>query len=636
MRVLFLDIETSWNHDDTNPICWMTSCAIYDNGEKYLFRYPEDVCKFYLKIKGDVVTYIHKAGFDLSYLIPYFDKYFKGEVTYLNVDSHDYYFWRKGRYTFKDSWKLANCSLEKWGEMYQIEDRKKVGTYDYDKIRYQDTDLTDTELDYQFYDVIALAECMEQELKFHNTDYEHVPLTSTGYIRRELKQLCNNNTYRRTYFLPIDVGLYRSALNSFCGGYTHLNRNITNLLQKGNIYYRDFQSHYPTMLRQRKYPLGKQRELYNVSSIDELLAMCKSGDFSVVCTLKITDATLKGGVKSYITMPLLQESKVLGYPSILADNGRIIQAKGTFQYSLDNIRLKLIKEQYDFGKVEIVRAYLIRNKSLPKEIADFIDNLFIEKCRLKPIKNKYPLEYDLSKKRLNGVFGLICTNPLKHAYKDFDLNIMLQKDDEEFFEYYYTMTKVKLNQYFRSRSHFLPYTIGVFCTSYATEELFKYIKLIGYDKVLYVDTDSIIYFSDPSIEARISTEVDKCKKAYVKVDGKKIYYYDFELEHICTEFKGEHAKCYGLVYNGELHLTIAGVPEKTYYNGRFITREEELVDLDNLDDEFEFKINTGTSSYYYNTDPQILNIDGHEVHTAGGCIIRKLDSKKLSKGFEEE
>ena len=56
--------------------------------------------------------------------------------------------------------------------------------------------------------------------------------------------------------------------------------------------------------------------------------------------------------------------------------------------------------------------------------------------------------------------------------------------------------------------------------------------------------------------------------------------------------------------------------------------------LHRLKDGFTFHINAGVSAIYigaegYQTQrrPEVLNIDGHEVHTAGGCVIRKLESK---------
>ena len=91
----------------------------------------------------------------------------------------------------------------------------------------------------------------------------------------------------------------------------------------------------------------------------------------------------------------------------------------------------------------------------------------------------------------------------------------------------------------------------------------------------------------------------------------------------------------------------------------YYTREEELSGpekdpikaLDHLTDNFTFKVNTGICALYigatgYQTlrEPEILYIDGHEVHTAGGCVLKKLDSKtvvfdpenKKKKNYDEE
>ena len=62
--------------------------------------------------------------------------------------------------------------------------------------------------------------------------------------------------------------------------------------------------------------------------------------------------------------------------------------------------------------------------------------------------------------------------------------------------------------------------------------------------------------------------------------------------------------------------------------------------LDRLTDDFTFRINTGVCALYigatgFNTPriPEVLNIDGHEIHTAGGCVIKKLETKIVHNIF---
>jgi hypothetical protein len=137
---------------------------------------------------------------------------------------------------------------------------------------------------------------------------------------------------------------------------------------------------------------------------------------------------------------------------------------------------------------------------------------------------------------------------------------------------------------------------------------------------------------------------------FVTLDNGKVEYYDeFTEEPECLAFKGLHAKCYGVVTSKGLELTIAGVPARTLIDVKngvpiYYTREEELAGdikdpfkaLDKLSYGFEFKINAGVSALYIGATglnserlPAILNIDGHEVHTCGGCVIRKLKSKVI-------
>ena len=73
--------------------------------------------------------------------------------------------------------------------------------------------------------------------------------------------------------------------------------------------------------------------------------------------------------------------------------------------------------------------------------------------------------------------------------------------------------------------------IGVFTTAIARSLLYEFITLIGYNQVLYCDTDSIFYISSPEIEARIEARnKEKEKKAayIINSEGKKIYYDVFE------------------------------------------------------------------------------------------------------------
>jgi hypothetical protein len=219
---------------------------------------------------------------------------------------------------------------------------------------------------------------------------------------------------------------------------------------------------------------------------------------------------------------------------------------------------------------------------------------------------------------------------------------------------YITQDEVEagLEEFYTGKNNFLPYQIGCVVTSLARLELYQFIKTIGYERCLYCDTDSIFYISDNDTEKRIEAlnkSLRATAHAVTLANGKLEYCNEFTAEPDCIAFKGLHSKCYGVVTAKGLEITIAGVPARTIIGMEgdkpiYYTREQELAGeekdpvkaLDHLTDNFEFKINTGICALYigaegYNTvrEPKVLFIDGHEIHTAGGCVLNKLDSKRV-------
>ena len=91
MVPVYLDIETSNNHaeDPKDLITWVSSIQVEFNGHYYLLRTPEELIEFYKvlykglqlmpkdneKFPKKVLTFIHNASYDLSYLIPYFREF---------------------------------------------------------------------------------------------------------------------------------------------------------------------------------------------------------------------------------------------------------------------------------------------------------------------------------------------------------------------------------------------------------------------------------------------------------------------------------------------------------------------------------------------------------------------------------
>lgn len=685
---IILDIETANNHaDDPRELrTWIVSVQLIFNGEYYLVRKPEGVVDFFNGLydafdfnddkcaKNHFICYIHNASYDLSYLVPYFERgirqYGKRRSKGLITKENQFITYTVGSFEFRCSYQLSGMSLEKWSNEMNTEHKKRVGLYDYDKVLYQDSELDDDEQDYDKYDVLTMRECLDKQLEYHRDDMTSVPFTKTGYIRRTLRASCNSDrTYRKKYFenTRLNSRLYQSMRDAYSGGYTHNNRYHIDEVIEATIGHRDFKSHYPTQMAVNDFPLGVPQMVYDVDMTDDYLdipdILDMSPEFSTLTEIVIYEARLR---THEITMPFLAEAKGFGKAQHdLVDNGRYIMFKSDdgIKFTFTNYDLKIITEQYEMDYA-IGSVWRMKNEPLPECILSVVNTYFkgksdkknvvkdlTEKCgKLDPRTVDAQFDLRMDKEGLNSIYGCCATNPLRDSWT-FNDNIEFKRtmitDD--------AVVSDALDKYYARRNSFLPYQVGVWITAMARYELYEYVKAVGYDKVLYCDTDSIFYIKTDETESAIEAlNAEKHAKAsYVVLDNGTREYYDvFDSEPDCKAFKGLHAKCYGVVTDKGLELTIAGVPARTLIDvidGKpvYKTREEELAGeetdplkaLDKLTFGVEFTINTGTTAIYIGAlgndtwrEPTIIEVDGHEISTAGGCVIRKT-KKKVIRDF---
>ena len=717
-KPMFLDIETSHNHDQENPICWIVSIQVLFDGAYHIYRTPEEFIEYMnslikrmnLNTERRLVIYIHNASYDLSYLLPYIQRFIPGkdERHCIMHGEHKIIQYYQGGLEFRCSYLLSGVSLERWSKDMNIEHQKKIGLYNYDAIIYQDSELSVSDLTYDEYDVLAMEECFEKQLDAHGDDIRSVPLTSTGYSRRLLRTECEKDTYyRREYFkdnqLELDPMLF--CLEGYAGGYTHNNARRKSKVQisykmqddiiNGLIKHKDFRSHYPTQLRY-PMPYGKTELYYDIRDYSSYRALHNKDiniadlidmypDYFCMCAIRIENMFVRS---EEITMPFMQKSKMKDCKLLrdIYDNGRLVSAIGSFTTYVDNLTLKILRDQYIFD-YKVIQVYRFKMRPCPKPIATVIDKLFKDKSDYKILWKKYQKEYGefhektveaafklmQAKKLLNSIYGCFATNPLRSEYDlDFENYNELGELDPFLVTKSLDTTAEKaeaLNEFYNKRSSFLHYPVGVACTAAARYELYEYIVTIGYDRVLYCDTDSIFYLTTPEIEEKVealNAEKNKTAPYITNINGEKIYYNVFEDEPNIIAFKGLHSKCYGYVTeSNELKLVVAGVPERTliglddHNEPIYLTREEEIMGitkelklkgykkkkkkqkgkflnkkirrnidfLNRLNDNKEFHVNTGVTARYITSEPHIEVVNGHKVSTAGGCIINKLETK---------
>lgn len=712
-EAIYLDIETSNNHaDDVSSLkTWVVSIQVRFNGEYYLFRKPTELMAFFnLLIKEfnlnplrRMLVIIHNASYDLSYLVPWMQKYLPKEPrSGIYEGLHKIIMYSQYCFDFYCSYMLTGMSLAKWSKELNVEHQKQIGLYDYDKIIYQDDDLDEDSQLYDLYDVLSLEECYKKQLAKYGDDTSTVPMTKTGYCRREFRNRARTDPYyRRKYFRNnmLDVHTYKFALWSFAGGYVHNNKNYKSRIQYGLIGHNDFRSMYPSIMRCYPMPLGVPEVYYDIKHKiyqkephhpDDIIKMYPEY-FSLVHVRLYGKTKRTKGCELRDPgnpMPFMQESKMfnrsketdsIGKFNCLSDNGRVMRIlSGAAEMVIDNLTLQIYREQYhlDMVVLEVIR---FKTEMLPECLSATIDKLFKAKSDKKIFHHEmvekygqlspeaFDAAFELSsvKALLNSTYGMAAT---KCARTEYDLDYEKYYNDDTMDSPLYQTEgcntdeeiETRLKDFYDSPNSFLSYMIGIGTTATARFELYEYMsRAIGYKNIIYCDTDSAFYFKTPEITKRIN-DLNKEKQknaAYIKdVNGKKIYYDVFEAETDIKAFKGLHSKCYGYVtQHDELVLTIAGIPARTLIgmkDGRpvYLTREEELAGitvkqklkhpdknlirdpvkvLEKLSDSFIFHVNTGTTSVYKIEEPHEEMIDGHLTEIAGGCVIQKLNEKKI-------
>lgn len=642
--------------------------------------------------------FIHNASFDYHYIKDFLEREFGHKGQLLAIGTHRIITYTIEGLCFRCSYRLSQKSLDRWGRELGIRHRKLKGTIDYNVVRYQDSKLTKKDWKYMFYDVVVLDECVEKQFSKWNDNETTVPLTMTGYVRRECFKYFKSEKYYRNEFKnnALNATTYGLCRKEFSGGITHGNRfhmeetiRVKDIMkQRGGVWYikhRDFASHYPSQQITGFAPASKFSLYYDNTKHDKpeekkmkwnkLAKLAKEN--CVLVAIVISDLKLKNlGTENSITLPYAQVSKFregeIHQPGVekltfVEDNGRIIKMKsGMSLVVLNEYDLKWLKRQYDFS-YEIETVYTARRGRFPKWLTDTVNEFFYKKSYYKKIEKQLEennvskespeyienhLNLMIAKGMLNAIYGCTASRPIRDLFyerKDGFWGCKKPNKDE---------IEEQLQKYYDNEKNFMPYQLGCWTTAQARNELMEFVELIGYENFLYADTDSIFYISNDEIEARIENVNAKFREEndkngwFIEVDGEKTYYNQFELEkEKILEFRFVHAKCYAYVVEKtdkktgktwtELEATIAGV-QKIGRNG--VSRTKELGSIENLfgvdsDDEEKKTVFTscgGTEVEYINRPCQYIVIDEHVLEVASAAIIKETTKTLHSAKYYAE
>lgn len=593
-------------------------------------RYWDEWVKFIKKLAFELelgetrkfVIYVHNLPFEFQFMRDFLKEELGG-FTGFYIDKRKPLSVRcTNGIEFRCSWKLTNMSLEKACKFERgVEIGKQSGDLDYKKIRTPVTPITDKEFGYCMADVLSLYQLIENRLLNEFDTLESIPMTSTGYVRRDCRRATEKQTGYRELFLSTRLtdSVYTLLKEAARGGDTHANRFLSGrIIQDVDSF--DVQSSYPAMLKMRKFPMTKFVPYGDVESkeeLDKLLA-------EKACLFRVAFTNLR--LKEHIAMPYLSSDKALNLSGERLDNGRVLSAD-IARYTLTDVDYRIIAKQYDWDENEfyVSDMHVAEYGYLPESILSIVDKYFELKTRLKgeiakakkrgdaETLNDLEYQYAKSKNRLNAIFGMMYTDPVRETItltEDGEWNI----EDKDLSE--------ELEKYYKSRNSFLYYAWGIWTTAHAREHLNRLVNLTGQDTTIYCDTDSSKCYASKDIRDAVSAanrEIAaeaETRNAYCDYDGVRYYMGIYEHEANYVRFKTLGAKKYVYEqYNKEgvkeLHVTISGVnKEQAPY---------ELGRLENFVPGFTFLKAGGLEMEYVDMPIREITVNGCTFKTAS-CI----------------
>lgn len=626
--------------------------SIYGNTWKEYLDLLEKLRK-YFNLNNDkrLIIWIQNLGFEQQFMAPFLGAYYGGlEVFATDKRKPIKLTIKESGFEFRCTYRLSNMNLDKMCKFEKgMKHRKLAGDLDYSKIRTPKTKLKLQEFSYCISDTVTLQEWVAAILKNNNDTFFTMPVTSTGYVRRDCRNATKKQRGYRSYFTKnaLDKFVYEMLKEAGRGGNTHANRAYANkIIEEVDSW--DLVSSYIFSLLARKYPITRFSPYGRVDSVEELERLAKK--YAILARIILINPRVKKRVP-FPYLPISKKTSVTG--TIVNDNGRVLRVEppeggmASIGYTITDVDWEIINREYDYDAVMIYDVHIAKRGYLPESIRETVKSYFIQKCQLKEkikaaeewledLKKQhkehtkayqihkqeladYTYLYGKMKNRLNGIFGMMYTDVVRSEFRIDDNGDWLEEIEPD--------VEKALEEYNKSYNSFLVYAHGVYCTAWSRLSFENLTEACNDFKAgnvtLYGDTDSnkaIIKDEAPILE--FNKKVMKlCDKtgAYCVVNKNKYYLGIAEKETKREKYKkfktlGSKKYCY---FDSEgLHVTVSGVVKSL--------APKELKSIENFKKGFVFKKAGGKTLYYNDEEIHTIVVDGVEIETASN--IGLIDS----------
>ena len=359
-----------------------------------------------------LVCYIHNASFEFQFLKGLYD--FQPDEVFATESRKVLKFTMYDCIEFRCSYYLTNLPLNKFLLKYNVENKKLSGKeFDYSKIRYPWSPLTAKEMEYCINDVKGLVQALYKQMKSDGDTIQSIPLTATGYVRRDVKEAMKSFNHHQLQDMLPDADVYRLLREAFRGGDTIANRWMADEIIE-DVQSVDITSSYPSSMLMCKYPM----ERFYREDPDDFKRLYKMKSKALLFRIAFMGLRLKDQAEGHT---YLSRDKCRRIEEGTFSNGRIIRAS-YLETTITDIDYEIIARRYKWDRQVIIDLYSSRYKMLPAMLRSVVIQYYKVKTELKGVEEGTDdyLFYMKNKEKLNSTYGMTVEDPAKDTIEFID------------------------------------------------------------------------------------------------------------------------------------------------------------------------------------------------------------------------
>lgn len=505
------------------------------------------------QLKCDLLILDQNYSFEFQFIKAWFkwNKRKDGNPDIFAKSDREILYARWKRCEFRDTLALTGMALSRYQKNYGLPIAKLDDELDYSLYRHSGTELKNNEIAYSINDVQVLRFFYEMYLypEFLKKG-KQIPLTSTGIVRAEMKELFEElpkkekAEYHRMIRNAFPPYILYMAMRQylFRGGLVHANTSLCNALIEECAASFDLKSAHPSSMLREKFPYKFYR--VNKKLFSKVVEECRPGDYGFIGCFTFKNIRAKGW------HCIESKNKLVDYsPDATFENGRLAYAS-SITVDLCSIDWWNYEKMYTWDSYECHWLYEAEMKPLP----DFLRKMVCKYFEQKETLPKDSVEYGLSKRKLNGLFGMCATGLVEQeVIFDEELNeFKLSSEYKNYFELYRNL--LLLPQW------------SIFIAAFTRADICSILDITGPDSVYYdTDSDKIINYE------KYMDAIEEFNARRMKANA-NMELYDFNPEHFrrigCFELeyitepdglKVLGAKRYVVKHDGETQVTVAGM-----------------------------------------------------------------------------